>query len=76
MGQTLSLLNCQIELAPISGRVKTMDNGVGLNNTIFTILNVFKTVLGWGKLSLIDTTDLSGLGATEKGAKGDRLLFN
>jgi hypothetical protein len=66
MGQTLSLLNCQIELAPISGRVKTMDNGVGLNNTIFTILNVFKTVLGWGKLSLINTTDLSGLGATEK----------
>jgi len=39
------------------------DNGVGLNNTI---LNVFKTVLGWGKLSLINTTDLSGLGATEK----------
>jgi hypothetical protein len=52
------------------------DNGVGLNNTIFTILNVFKTVRGWGKLSLIDTTDLSGLGATEKGAKGDRLLFD
>jgi hypothetical protein len=73
MGQTLSLLNCQIELAPISGRVKTMDNGVGLNNTI---LNVFKTVLGWGKLSLVDTNDLSALGATEKGAKGDRLLFN
>jgi hypothetical protein len=73
MGQTLSLLNCQIELAPISGRVKTMDNGVGLNNTI---LNVFKTVLGWGKLSLVDTNDLSALGATEKGAKGDRLLFD
>jgi hypothetical protein len=50
-----------------------MDNGVGLNNTI---LNVFKTVLGWGKLSLVDTNDLSALGATEKGAKGDRLLFN
>ena len=38
--------------------------GPGL--TIYTILNVVKTNLGWGKLSLVDTNDLSGLGATEK----------
>jgi hypothetical protein len=39
-------------------------------------LNVVKTNLGWGKLSLVDTNDLSALGATGQGAKGDRLLFD
>jgi hypothetical protein len=48
----------------VSTRLTWETMGSGL--TIYTILNVVKTNLGWGKLSLVDTNDLSGLGATEK----------
>jgi hypothetical protein len=48
----------------VSTRLTWETMGSGL--TIYTILNVVKTNLGWGKLSLVDTNDLSGLGVTEK----------
>jgi hypothetical protein len=54
----------------VSTRLTWETMGSGL--TIYTILNVVKTNLGWGKLSLVDTNDLSGLGATEKDLGSER----